>query len=243
MSWRERRAAKRAAKPQKERTTRLDRKIARKSRKNEKRAELAAMQRTPYSGGRLLVVVAVAVVVALAAWWVNSLYQAGKPNPGPVASQTATPSATAQPTSEPTPGTTPGEGGAATLDREDPEAVVQTWAKTYLQREEPFDTAWMDVLYDFTSAPVVSQLSLQAFGPEQILDGKAPTTLGTVEITAPAPDAEKNTPVRWSRTVTTHVAGADGSVTVIAFGVVMIHTRDGWEITSVEEISVTGGTP
>jgi hypothetical protein len=182
-------------------------------------------------------------VLAAAAWWVNSLIQAGKPNPAPTSSHSGTPSATPEPTGEPSPTATPGEGGGSTLDREDPEAVVQTWAEAYLQREEPFDTAWMDVLYEFTSAPVVSQLSLQAFGPEQILDGKAPTTLGAVEITEPAPDAEKNTPVRWSHTVTTHVTGADGSVTVIAFSVVMLHTRDGWEITSVEELSVTGGTP
>ncbi|MBW8764528.1 MAG: hypothetical protein JF592_18440 [Microbacterium sp.] len=225
----------REKKAPKERTTRLDRKIARKARKYQKRAELHAAQRTPVSGGRLLMVGLAVVVLAAGAWWVNSLFQNAKPNPAPIATHSATPSATP----EPTPGETPGEGGTATLDREDPEAVVQTWAEAYLQREEPFDTSWMDVLYEFTSAPVVSQLSLQAFGPEQILDGKAPTTLGTVEITEPAPDAEKNTPVRWSRTVTTHVTGADGSVSVIAFGIVMIHTREGWEITSVEEISLT----
>lgn len=239
MTWRERRAERRAAKQQRQRTTRLDRKIARKARKYEKRAALAEIQRTPVSGGRLVAVAVAVVAIAAAAWWVNSLFQAGKPNPAPIVSHSATPT----PTAEPSPNATSVEGGTATLDREDPEAVVQTWATAYLQREEPFDTAWMDVLYDFTSAPVVQQLSLQAFGPEQILDGKAPTTLGAVEITDPAPDAEKNTPVRWSHTVTTHVTGADGSVTVIAFSVVMIHTREGWEITSAEELSVTGGTP
>lgn len=232
-----------AEKAPKERTTRLDRKIARRARRSQKRADLREAQRTPVSGGRLLLIGLAVVALAAGAWWVNSLFQNAKPNPAPIASQSSTPSATPDPTAAPSPTGTPGEGEAATLDREDPEAVAQTWAEAYLQREEPFETGWMDVLYEFTYAPVVSQLSLQAFGPEQILDGQAPTTLGAVEITAPAPDAEKNTPVRWSRTVTTHVTGADGSVSVIAFAVVMIHTREGWEITSVEELSLTVSAP
>lgn len=216
-------------------TTRLDRKIARRVRKAERRAELHGVRSIPVSGARLLLVAAIAVIVVAAAWWVNSSIENATSKPSSETTQ-ATPSASST-IPAPTPTVTPSPDPNA-VDREDPEAIARAWAEAYLVRVDPTDQGWKNTLYDFTAVSVVNQLTLQAFESEQILDGKAPTTLTGFEISDPAPDGVKNTPVRWSHTVTVNVTGEDASVSTIAFAIIMIHTRDGWQITSVEELSL-----
>jgi len=124
------------------------------------------------------------------------------------------------------------------LDRTEPEAVARAWATAYLVRESAEETEWQQQITPYTMPGVVQQLALQAFQPEQILYGKAPTKVTEITVTDAEADAEKNTPVRWSHNLVVAVKGDDGSTTTITFGLVLVESTDGWAVTSVEEIAV-----
>lgn len=160
-----------------------------------------------------------------------------------------------KPTPTPTPTSTevytevtaaPIDGGAGTPTPEPTEAVdeaekvARQWATDYLERPSDEDTAWKETVGAYTIPTVLEQLDAQAFRPEGILDGKAPTEIIEVTFSDPQEGAETNTPVRWSRTLIASVEGQDGSTTKITFGVVLMKGETGWMVTHVEEISLEG---
>lgn len=160
-----------------------------------------------------------------------------------------------KPTPTPTPTSTevytevtaaPIDGGAGTPTPEPTEAVdeaetvARQWATDYLERPSDEDTAWKEKVGAYTIPTVLEQLDAQAFRPEGILDGKAPTEIIEVTFSDPQEGAETNTPVRWSRTLIASVKGQDGSTTKITFGVVLMKGETGWMVTHVEEISLEG---
>lgn len=164
-----------------------------------------------------------------------------------------------KPTPTPTPTSTevytevtaaPIDGGAGTATPEpteepteavdEAEAVARQWATDYLERPSDEDTAWKEKVGAYTVPTVLEQLDAQAFRPEGILDGKAPTEILEVTFSDPQEGAETNTPVRWSRTLIASVEGQDGSTTKITFGVVLMKGETGWMVTHVEEISLEG---
>lgn len=173
----------------------------------------------------------------------------------------------ARPTARPTPTPTPtstevytevtarpvtgGEGTATATPTPEPsetadpadeaEKTARQWATDYLERPSADDASWKSELEAYTIPSVVAQLDGQAFRPEGILYGKAPTTVTDVTISAPPQDAETSTPVRWSRSLTATVQAQDGSTTKIVFGIVLMLSDNGWMVTSVEEISVEEG--
>ncbi|KJL49555.1 hypothetical protein RS84_00029 [Microbacterium hydrocarbonoxydans] len=135
---------------------------------------------------------------------------------------------TATPTPEPT----------ETAPADEAEKAARQWATDYLERPSAEDTSWKTELEAYTIPSVVAQLDGQAFRPEGILYGKAPTTVTDVTISAPPQDAETSTPVRWSRSLAATVQAQDGSTTKVTFGIVLMQSDKGWMVTSVEEISV-----
>jgi hypothetical protein len=160
-----------------------------------------------------------------------------------------------KPTPTPTPTSTevytevtaaPIDGGAGTPTPEPTEAVdeaetvARQWATDYLERPSDEDTAWKEKVGAYTIPTVLEQLDAQAFRPEGILDGKAPTEIIEVTFSDPQEGAETNTPVRWSRTLIASVKGQDGSTAKITFGVVLMKGETGWMVTHVEEISLEG---
>lgn len=142
-------------------------------------------------------------------------------------------------TEEPTPAPE-ASASDATADEDQAESVARQWAMDYLERESAEDTTWKDAMGEYTIASVVEQLDAQAFRPEGIMDGQAPTTVTDVVIADPAADAETNTPVRWSHNVIVTVQGQDGTAKTITFGLVLMAGDGGWSVTSVSEISVEG---
>lgn len=189
----------------------------------------------------LITVGALALIVVVIAAVQNN----GGGLPGdPDATPTPTPTETVdwvEATATPAPGSSlatgqTGEPTPPTTDLSGAEETAKAWASGYLERVAEDDNSWRGRIEDITMPGVIEQLSRQAFEPENILHGEAPTRLTDVTISAPEPDAEKNTPVRWSRNLTATVEGAN-STTEVTFGVVLVKGGAGWMVTSVEEIS------
>lgn len=183
-----------------------------------------------------------------------------KPTPTPTPTDTiaysdvtATPLPTAKATPTARPTASPGASTSADkskgipapkepkVDRSNPESVARGWATAYLSRPSAEWLDWAQWIDDYTMPAVVKQLQLQAFQPEQILDGKAPTAVTKVEVAPPGADADTNTPVRWSHNLVVTVLSGDGSSTKITFAVVLSDSDAGWTVTQVEEVSVQEG--
>lgn len=120
--------------------------------------------------------------------------------------------------------------------------VAKAWATAYLQRPSAEDSTWQTKIAPYTMGNVLQQLSGPALKAEGLLyDLGGSTTVKKVEIFDPAPDAEKNTPVRWSHTVTATVAGEKDpkKPAKITFSLVLMDSDEGWMVTSVETQDIT----
>lgn len=181
----------------------------------------------------LIISVSVLVVVLVVASGV--LWQGpSRPVAQDFATPTPTPSVSyAQITATPDVGE-PVATGEAAPEESAAQSVATEWFTVYLTRDRAEDLAWRDAVGPYTMPQVVQGMTPHLFFEPGALVGKTPTSVQTVEFSAPQPNAETNTPVRWSRTVTVQVATNSGTTVTLDFAIVVVEGDAGWIVTAVD---------
>lgn len=125
------------------------------------------------------------------------------------------------------------------VDRSSAESVARGWLTAYLSRPSDSWVDWEKWVEPYTMPKILAQVRGQAFHAPSVLEGKAPTTVTEIKVTDPEPDAETNTPIRWSHNLVVNVGAGDGSALAITYGLVLGNSDDGWVVTSVSEVAVS----
>lgn len=155
----------------------------------------------------------------------------------------------ADPRTTPTAGTSGGTRGAfahpqrPVVDRDNPKSVAESFAIAYLSRPSSTWDGWQRWVSAYTLSDLVDRLESPTEGAadEQLLSAGKPTRVSAVSFSAPNASLPKNTPIRWSRTLTATVETENGPSTKLVYGVVESSTDDGWTITSVVQQGTAGG--
>ena len=175
---------------------------------------------TPKSKRILTAVVAGGIVVAGGAIAAIAMNQ---PAPPPPTAQTLTPTShppTPVVTPTPTPTRTvfppPTPPPNATVDLGDPEAVAVAWANEYFTRPTGKDETVMTRIDPYISETLRDYMRTDEynFDKKGYFDGSEGTKVLNVSVTPQDGSVGRDTPIRWSRTVTVTVQGLDTGRTV-----------------------------
>lgn len=203
------------------------------------------------------VVVTAATLFSVASHTINS---ATTPRHRAVATATPTPTPTGkyteiQATAIPTDGATPHkaqQSGVASGDKQhpeepainpqDPQSVAEGWAVAYLSRPRSDWEGWRRWVQPHITEQLAEQLThpVEGTAEMQTLDA-APTRVTGVAVSAPQNDADTNTPIRWSHTLSVTVRTTTSSTVVLVYGVVAEQADAGWMITTVQQLGTSQG--
>lgn len=164
--------------------------------------------------------------------------ESASPSDGPSQSSSGTPSVGAGPQAVKTDGPSPSyektkvsAPSKPKVNSNDQKSVAEGFAKSYLARKDG-DDQWKDWTGELTNQELKKYLS-DAKTP---IDSRGDTSVTDVKISdKPFDDAPKDTPIRWSRTVTATVATSQGSTLEIGYQVTMMRGDSGWQLTDAVE--------